>query len=237
MELSSFYSYLLKTKPKSAEHYESGLRVVSNDMLREGVISKPLNEMTILEYEFAIIKIFQNKFFNEKNLRGKRMYSNAVKQYQCFLKQNIQENDYKSLENNIKNDESLNETERVQIIKARKGQGIFREELLKKYTSCVISGIKDERLLVASHVKPWSVSTNKERLDAENGLLLSNLFDKMFDIGLITFENSGKIQISSSVNEADKKIFGLDNQKIYELKITETLKLNLEYHRDMIFIA
>ena len=115
MELSSFYSYLLKTKPKSAEHYESGLRVVSNDMLREGVISKPLNEMTILEYEFAIIKIFQNKFFNEKNLRGKRMYSNAVKQYQCFLKQNIQENDYKSLENNIKNDESLNETERVQI--------------------------------------------------------------------------------------------------------------------------
>lgn len=236
-QLSEFYDFLLKNKPNSAEHYESGLRSVSKDMLRENVISKPLEEMSAPELEIAIFNILHNDFFIAKNTKGKRMYSNSIKQYQSFLKTCVKAEDYETIENAIKNDITLQETDRLQIVKARIGQGIFREKLISKYSNCIISGISDDRLLVASHIKPWTVSTNQERLDTENGLLLSSLYDKMFDIGLITFENSGKIQISSSVKESDRQKFGLDPNICYDLKITDSLKEHLEYHRDIIFVA
>lgn len=237
VQLTDFYEFLLKNKPNSADHYESGLRAVSKDMLKEGVINKPLEEMTAPELEIAVFNIFHNDFFIKKNTKGKRMYSNSVKQYQCFLKQNAHVEDYESLESEIKYSIDLSETERAQIIKARVGQGIFRDALISKYTNCIVSGISDERLLVASHVKPWAVSDNHERIDVENGLLLSSLYDKMFDIGLITFEDSGKIQISSSVKTSDRIKFGLDEDRCYEIKATDSLRRHLEYHRDMIFIA
>lgn len=105
----------------------------------------------------------------------------------------------------------------------------------EKYSSCIISGIDDDRLLIASHVKPWSVSNNEERLNSENGLLLNCLHAKMFELGLITFENSGKIQISSSLKESEK--FYLNTNLIYDLKLSDNLKENLEYNRDIIFVA
>lgn len=237
IQLQEFYDFLQKTKPNSASHYESGVRAVSKDMLSEGVIEKPLSEMTSPEFEIAVFKILHNEFFIAKNKRGNNMYSNAIKQYQCFLKSTEKEEDFKNLENSVLNDKKLSETERQEIIKARVGQGIFREKIISKYNCCIISGIADKRLLVASHVKPWATSSNKERLDAENGLLLSSLYDKMFDIGLITFENSGKIVISSSVNEHDRQKFNLDTSVCYNLKMTALLKEHLEYHRDVIFIA
>jgi predicted restriction endonuclease len=221
----------------TANHYESGLRAVSKDMLNEGVIAKPLEEMTAPEFEIAIFNILHNDFFIDKNNRGNKMYSNSLKQYQCFIKSAAKQEDYIQSEDTVKNDTSILKTDREQLVKARIGQGIFREKLIKKYSSCIISGIRDERLLVASHVKPWIVSNNEERLDVENGLLLSPLYDKMFDIGLISFENSGKVLLSNSVNKFDREKFCLNNNICYDLKISESLKEYLEYHRDVIFVA
>lgn len=238
VQLVDFHDFLQKSQTLStANHYESGLRAVSKDMLREGVIIKPLEEMTAPEFEIAIFTILHNDFFIDKNTRGKRMYSNSIKQYQSFLKSIATQEDYIQAENAIRNDISILETDRDQLVKARIGQGIFRDKLIAKYSACIISGISDDRLLVASHVKPWIVSNNVERLDVENGLLLSSLYDKMFDIGLITFENNGKIQISSSIKESDRQKFGLNTNICYDLKVTDSLKEHLEYHRDVIFVA
>ena len=58
------------------------------------------------------------------------------------------------------------------------GQGQFRKKVLQKYESrCIITGIDNPRLLLASHIKPWAVSSNAERLNSENGLCLSPAYD------------------------------------------------------------
>ena len=68
--LQSFYDFLQKTKPSSANHYESGLRAVSKDMQREKVITKPIEEMSLPELEISIFNILHNDFFINKNKRG-----------------------------------------------------------------------------------------------------------------------------------------------------------------------
>lgn len=81
----------------------------------------------------------------------------------------------------------LDGTETSTIAKIRKGQDVFRDKLLKKLKRCPVTEIDDERLLIASHIKPWALSNDSERLDANNGFLLSPTYDKLFGGGLITF--------------------------------------------------
>src|SRR5665811_1547849 len=72
-------------------------------------------------------------------------------------------------------------TEREELLKSRIGQGTFRQSLIKLRRKCYVTGIADERFLRASHIKPWRDSTNQERLDPYNGLLLSPIYDYLFD--------------------------------------------------------
>lgn len=88
---------------------------------------------------------------------------------------------------------NLPETEKEQLIKARQGQGIFRLRLESIENRCRLTGVNDKRLLVASHIKPWRDSTNVERLDGNNGLLLSPHVDKLFDRGWISFSDEGRV--------------------------------------------
>lgn len=134
--------------------------------------------------------------------------------------------------------ETLKDTERDALIKSRVGQGVFRKQLLEKYeSSCIITGINEKKLLIASHIKPWSVSTNEERLSSENGLLLSPTFDKLFDCGLITFADRGKIIISSQLSNEVLSKLHISKDNVFDLKLSQQMRLNLEYHRDVIFAS
>ena len=85
------------------------------------------------------------------------------------------------------------ETERDVLTKARIGQGKFRANLVAywgKGERCALTGIAIPEMLVASHIKPWRDSTNDERLDPMNGLLLAAHVDKLFDRYLLSFEES-----------------------------------------------
>lgn len=84
------------------------------------------------------------------------------------------------------------ETQRAQLVKARVGQGIFRSLVLLKHPVCRVTGVADKRLLRASHIKPWKDSTNFERLDGNNGIMLSPHVDALFDQGLMSFEDNGR---------------------------------------------
>ena len=109
--------------------------------------------------------------------------------------------------------------------------------MLEKYNStCIITGVSVKRLLIASHIKPWAVSDNEERLSDENGLLLSPTYDKLFDYGLITFTNLGKIVVSSQFSVEDRTKLHLSADREYELKMTSKMKEHLDYHRDIIFV-
>ncbi len=135
----------------------------------------------------------------------------------------------------INNDSTLTQTQKEVITTARIGQGLFRTNLISKYQHCLITGIKDSRLLIASHIKPWRDSDNRERISSENGLLLSMLYDKLFDIGLISFDNQMKLLISGELNSEDKVKIELDTNRVFIKNPSSELLSNMEYHRDVIF--
>lgn len=75
----------------------------------------------------------------------------------------------------------------------RRGQDLFRERLMHYWRGrCPLTGLNDAGLLRASHIIPWAdCTTNDQRLDVYNGLLLSPFWDAAFDRGLVTFSRDG----------------------------------------------
>lgn len=131
-------------------------------------------------------------------------------------------------------DGDLNVTQRSQIIQARIGQGLFRSRVAEVELSCRVTGIQDERFLIASHIKPWSKSSNVERLDGNNGLLLTPHIDRLFDKGYLTFEDDGRVRISRLLPDQVRlawvsRIDGNTKQ------LSQEQRPYMEYHRDLIF--
>lgn len=92
---------------------------------------------------------------------------------------------------------TLDDTEAQAVIKASTQQSQFRSGLLDRWKSCSVSSCGLKEVLIASHIKPWShCTTYEERVGVANGLLLTPNLDKLFDIGLITFEDNLHIKIS-----------------------------------------
>ena len=127
----------------------------------------------------------------------------------------------------------LTETEKEQIVRSRRGQGLFRLNVLKISPRCLLTGVTDQNFLIASHIKPWRDCDNRERLDGHNGLMLAPHVDKLFDRGWITFADSGSLMIAPlavSVAEA----WGL-TPSISTAPFSEKQKKYLQFHRDHIF--
>lgn len=217
--------------------YSHAVITVSNEMLNERIIEKPLTNMELYEIDLAIPLIFGSAIFMQKNVTGNHMYSNALKWYRCFVEATVVDGEVVQQNVNIiLNDHSIEKTERVAIVKSRIGQGIFRERLFAKYGKCIITGLSIPQVLVASHIKPWSVSSNTERLDENNGLLLSATYDRLFDSGLISFLSSGKILISRSINKDNADKLALSSKSFYDLKVGSKMEEFLQYHNDVIFL-
>ncbi len=126
-------------------------------------------------------------------------------------------------------------TEQELLVKVRTMQSEFREKLLRALKFCPITQVVDKRLLVASHIKPWCFSNNFERLDINNGFLLSPLFDRLFDKGLITFSEDKWLIISKDMKKSDITKLGLIERKIERLPI-DNRENYLSYHRENIFL-
>lgn len=118
-------------------------------------------------------------------------------------------------------------------INARRGQGQFREDLMRVWGgACAVTGLECREVLRASHVKPWANSTPKQRLDSDNGLLLSANLDALFDKGLITFDVRGQMHISARLDEKHREGLGLPKPLRF---VPEGLAGYLKYHQDNIF--
>lgn len=102
------------------------------------------------------------------------------------------------------------ETTRQAVIDARRGQGRFRADLLHYWDGrCALTDVSRPELLRASHIKPWTGSSDRERLDMFNGLLLAVHLDALFDRMLITFGDNGEMVVSQNLGDAERKAFGL----------------------------
>lgn len=137
----------------------------------------------------------------------------------------------------IEQDTTIDATEREALIKARKGQGRYRKNLEQIEDACRVTGVTDKRFLRASHIKPWRLcETDYERLDGNNGLLLSPNIDLLFDRGFISFTDDGRLRRSSQVGEHDLEILGIpkDSQLSFG-SFNEAQRLYLHFHRNRVF--
>jgi len=124
-----------------------------------------------------------------------------------------------------------NETERKGLVTTRVGQGKYRRDLIQKFEGkCAVTKTNIIEILIASHIVPWRESNDKERTDKDNGILLSPLYDALFDKHLISFQEDGKILISKSIT--DKRLLSLIDKNA-SIDISEGMKKYLQRHREL----
>jgi putative restriction endonuclease len=128
-------------------------------------------------------------------------------------------------------------TEAERLVVQRIGQNIFRDALLSYWAGqCAVTEVRDSRLLRASHIKPWaSCETDAERLDVYNGLLLAAHLDAAFDAGLISFNEKGKILLSTQLQETDRQALGIDIGFTLRRLAPDHLS-KLAWHRDQVLL-
>lgn len=108
-----------------------------------------------------------------------------------------------------------NETERTGLVTSRVGQGAYRKSIIHRWNyKCAVTGFEKLEILIASHIVPWSKSTNDERLDPFNGILLSPTYDALFDRKIISFENNGKIILSEKIDFTAFAKIGITGKEI-----------------------
>lgn len=120
------------------------------------------------------------------------------------------------------------------VVKRRVGQGVFRNLLLDDFgRACCMTGLKNARLLIASHIVPWSESAPAQKLAPDNGLLLSVSMDALFDKGLISFADNGSILIGKNLDAETIEILGLEREFALPEKILTAARMkNLAKHRE-----
>jgi len=122
-------------------------------------------------------------------------------------------------------------TERSGNVVQRVGQEYHRQQMIKRWGGkCPVTGCSILAILKSSHIVPWSESNNEERLDVNNGILLSPDVDALFDRHLISFEDDGSIILSSKVTEKDLLALGIDTS--VKITIKEGMKSYLKRHRE-----
>jgi putative restriction endonuclease len=125
-------------------------------------------------------------------------------------------------------------TFREQLVKARRGQGVFRSSVLLTETECRVTHVSDAKHLRASHIKPWRDATNAERLNGSNGLLLSPHVDHLFDQGYISFSNAEELLVVPDVRRGLLDAWGIDAGARIGAFNGEQRQF-LEYHRINVF--
>lgn len=139
-------------------------------------------------------------------------------------------NDRKQIYEQIK----PNRTERRGLVNTRVGQGAYRKSILHRWEyQCAVTGFNNLKVLVASHIVPWKDSSDEQRLDVDNGILLSPDFDGLFDKHLISFENSGKIILSSEIENNGYSRLGISGKEIIT-SLSDGNKSYLAQHRQKI---
>jgi putative restriction endonuclease len=143
----------------------------------------------------------------------------------------------RKLEQGVADNISIPETERLAIIRARKGQGLFKERVGQIEARCRITGVENPAHLVASHCKPWRDSNNEERLDGENGLLLTPTIDHLFDRGFIGFEDNGQLIISPVAHRPSLQQMGIDfTPGVNVGGFTSGQRWFLDFHRSAVLL-
>lgn len=123
-----------------------------------------------------------------------------------------------------------------QARRGRDGQDQYRQSLLDNCPYCPITMLTEDSLLIASHIKPWAVSDEKEKVDPNNGFILSPLYDKLFDRGFITFDCDKEVHISQWLSPRNKRLIGIsEGQRFNLLPMGKEREHYLDFHQKAVF--
>jgi hypothetical protein len=236
----SFKNWLVEQKKsqRTASSYAAALRgTISNWAMEAGLTDVPLSEISnVSKLEQVRHSLGTVATFVDHNKRGNNMYSAALNAYLKYVLQSEDPESADDIERDLAEllatpqDEV---TERQELVRARVGQGRFRKGVVQQWQRCAVTGYDAPDLLVASHIKPWRVSTNEERLDAFNGLLLVPTIDKVFDRGYVSFSEDGELCISASLRQPS--VLGI--LAGVRVQLRERHQRYMEFHREFVFRA
>lgn len=141
------------------------------------------------------------------------------------------------VESTIRERSDLEGTEVESLVRSRRGQGKFRENVIMLEKKCRVTKVDNVEHLVASHCKPWRHCEDGERLDGENGLMLTPSIDHLFDRGFISFEDSGNLIIAPRADKRSISRMGIEvNQVVNVGTFSSGQREYLDYHRNRILL-
>ena len=194
----------------------SRVYVKSNDLSYEIIRELSLPNITFI----SIVKLLDDKNKTSYYFRLFADYFGEV------------EHPYK-IEKEVENIENENTNDEIkkQLVRSRTGQGEYRAKLLIECPFCPITSISDDRLLIASHIKPWALSNDFEKTDPKNGFMLTPTFDRLFDRGFLSFTNDKKTILSPFLSNMTYSKLGISDNKIISLLPLDGREEYLDFHR------
>lgn len=233
---ADFYHYMVKfggIAKKTSGDYVTRMKFLAHDYSLDETLTKEKIDEILRQEDFK--RQERSVYTSKKSLSDFRA---GLNKFLAFINSDYHKRIADSIITEIKaveNDNTIKMTEKDSIVKSRIGQGIFRKGLIEYWHDCAISQCPLTWMLIASHIKPWRDADNQERLDPYNGLLLLPNYDKLFDLGYISFNSKGKIMYSRLLDKFDRETIGLTNN-LHLVKLEEQHLKYLKYHNDNCFL-
>ena len=233
---ADFYHYMVKfggIAKKTSGDYLTRMKFLAHDYSLDETLTKEKIDEILRQEDFK--RQERSVYTSKKSLSDFRA---GLNKFLAFINSDYHKRIADSIITEIKaveNDNTIKMTEKDSIVKSRIGQGIFRKGLIEYWHGCAISQCPLTWMLIASHIKPWRDADNQERLDPYNGLLLLPNYDKLFDLGYISFNSKGKIMYSRLLDKFDRETIGLTNN-LHLVKLEEQHLKYLKYHNDNCFL-
>ena len=200
-------------------------------------LSHPIEIKSLPDTLFAQLNVYHGPLNKKKHVNEGYLFEVSEKAGSTLLAL-IEKQNSINIEESFVNDivqEQISQITKQIIIDSRIGQGKFREKLIHIWDGkCAVTGVGLTHILIASHIKPWKVANNSERVDEYNGLLLSPNYDKLFDAGYISFDQDGKIILSSRLGKEEMHLLHISKTDTLNQKLNEKQREYLQYHRDII---
>ena len=227
--------FITKEKQKEATQYQNSKE--QDILFWEGEKGHGNDKRIILQKDFIYV------FYRERHhssfvyqgrahLRSLSLEATRPSKFTFYLVD--QKVSAKQIVEEVEHTYGLTETEKEAIIKSRRGQGLYRRKTIELWKGCSVTGFTKKSILIASHIKPWKVSTNEERITAYNSLLLVPTLDRLFEKGFVGFEHSGKILLSNKMEQDNWDRAGIDNSMRLR-SVPDGIKKYLDYHAEYIF--
>lgn len=233
---ADFYHYMVKfggIAKKTSGDYVTRMKFLAHDYSLDETLTKEKIDEILRQEDLK--RQERSVYTSKKSLSDFRA---GLNKFLAFINSDYHKRIADSIITEIKaveNDNTIKMTEKDSIVKSRIGQGIFRKGLIEYWHGCAISQCPLTWMLIASHIKPWRDADNQERLDPYNGLLLLLNYDKLFDLGYISFNSKGKIMYSRLLDKFDRETIGLTNN-LHLVKLEEQHLKYLKYHNDNCFL-